>query len=308
MGYEFIPINSDELAHHGIPGMKWGVRRYQNKDGSLTPRGKKRLEKEEARLKEEAAVLRNKRAVQNRVDKIEAKRRANEDLKRELEERKSGGKSGDGEGQKRRTLKDLSNEELQAAIDRVRLEKTYKELTYKPPEVSKGKKFIAETWDKTVYPALQQAGKDTLSKSLTKIGKDYLGLDDVDPVQKLKRQSEAMEYKVKIKDAQNKLAGKNTTGDKYEDAKREAEYYKNLNTAKQQKDQWERNVANDDKPKVEHKPESKPEVDRATDWKNQVDEIYGKKTTAYGEQKADDILAEMDRRGWDDYERIYGKK
>lgn len=31
-----------ELRHHGIKGMRWGVRRYQNKDGSLTPAGKKR--------------------------------------------------------------------------------------------------------------------------------------------------------------------------------------------------------------------------------------------------------------------------
>lgn len=35
-------IKTDELKHHGIKGMKWGVRRYQNKDGSLTPEGKKR--------------------------------------------------------------------------------------------------------------------------------------------------------------------------------------------------------------------------------------------------------------------------
>ena len=33
----------NELYHHGILGMKWGIRRYQNKDGSLTPEGRKRL-------------------------------------------------------------------------------------------------------------------------------------------------------------------------------------------------------------------------------------------------------------------------
>lgn len=33
---------NNELEHHGILGMKWGVRRYQNEDGSLTAAGKKR--------------------------------------------------------------------------------------------------------------------------------------------------------------------------------------------------------------------------------------------------------------------------
>ena len=38
----FIIISDGELYHWGVKGQKWGVRRYQNKDGSLTPAGKKR--------------------------------------------------------------------------------------------------------------------------------------------------------------------------------------------------------------------------------------------------------------------------
>lgn len=38
---------SDELYHHGIKGQRWGIRRYQNKDGTLTPAGKKRVAHED---------------------------------------------------------------------------------------------------------------------------------------------------------------------------------------------------------------------------------------------------------------------
>lgn len=36
-------VSNDYLAHHGVKGQKWGVRRYQNPDGTLTPQGRKRL-------------------------------------------------------------------------------------------------------------------------------------------------------------------------------------------------------------------------------------------------------------------------
>ena len=43
MGLYYIP-RDDYLMHHGIKGQKWGIRRYQNPDGSLTPEGIRKYE------------------------------------------------------------------------------------------------------------------------------------------------------------------------------------------------------------------------------------------------------------------------
>jgi hypothetical protein len=52
--------NYNELYHWGIKGQKWGVRRYQNKDGTLTPAGKKRARGEMSSDAKQASDLKKK--------------------------------------------------------------------------------------------------------------------------------------------------------------------------------------------------------------------------------------------------------
>lgn len=63
-------IYNDELAHRGIKGQKWGVRRFQNEDGSLTPEGEKRY----SRLKDYDSSVRG-RMIEADVDYREKSRR-----------------------------------------------------------------------------------------------------------------------------------------------------------------------------------------------------------------------------------------
>lgn len=56
---------SNELMHYGVLGMKWGIRRYRNKDDTLTTAGKKRLskDKDKAEKKERKVALKNRRSL-----------------------------------------------------------------------------------------------------------------------------------------------------------------------------------------------------------------------------------------------------
>lgn len=63
--------SQNELKHYGILGMKWGIRRYQNSDGSLTAAGRKRLEKKDqkwAKKNSDKITKQTKRSVQRELN------------------------------------------------------------------------------------------------------------------------------------------------------------------------------------------------------------------------------------------------
>lgn len=92
-----------ELAHYGIPRMKWGVRRYQNKDGSLTPEGRKRY------------------GYDDDDDVVDS----HDDYKK---------------AHKRASVRSMSDQELRNRLNRLQMEKQYAQLT--APEKSAGAKFV----------------------------------------------------------------------------------------------------------------------------------------------------------------------
>lgn len=64
-------ISENELYHWGVKGMRWGIRRYQNPDGTLTPAGRKRLEKADirwAKRKTNKITSKAKKASQRELD------------------------------------------------------------------------------------------------------------------------------------------------------------------------------------------------------------------------------------------------
>ena len=154
----------NELMHWGIKGMKWGVRRYQNKDGSLTPAGKKRYDKEMAKLKEEEKIAKHKLKTQAKLNKLDEKRKEVEALKRGKPIAKST------KQHSKPSVKDMSDEELRQTVNRLLMEQQYAKLN--PQQVSAGQKFVKKVMNDVVAPAATEVGKNVLKDAMTKAVKN----------------------------------------------------------------------------------------------------------------------------------------
>ena len=69
-------LDDDELMHYGVKGMHWGIRRYQNKDGSLTPLGKELAKQEKSEEEEKVKSQYDKKDCWNRSKDPKVERKA----------------------------------------------------------------------------------------------------------------------------------------------------------------------------------------------------------------------------------------
>lgn len=153
----------DEIAHSGIKGQKWGVRRYQNADGTLTDVGKKRYardarEKEFNKYDESTGKYYKTSKKNGRSDlEADAKRYVKEDMERTKRLTDAGSnmtrnlkeaneKAIKNKPKKQMDLSHMSDKEMRDQINRAFLEKQYNDM-FNQPKTSKGREYANKVLD-----------------------------------------------------------------------------------------------------------------------------------------------------------------
>lgn len=151
-----MQVYKDELYHWGIKGMKWGVRRYQNKDGTLTAAGKKHYGEgnagEDAEPKVKYAPKRSgKRAEEYTDDELRSR------IQRLQMEKQYRDLQGD-----TNIRADDPNKELKAEKERLQLQKDVKQLR---KDVYEGQSFVKTVMTNGAQQFLTKAVSGAMSYS-----------------------------------------------------------------------------------------------------------------------------------------------
>lgn len=142
--------SGNSLQHHGIKGQKWGRRRYQNADGSLTAAGKKRyrddaeyterelagVNKKPASVDDYKRALNTTKAVSDSVDSVK-KFKSNAD----------GLKDNKTEKRIRKSIEDMSDKELQQVVQRLNMEDNYARMMMNREHLNQGESFVSKALD-----------------------------------------------------------------------------------------------------------------------------------------------------------------
>ena len=146
----------DELCHYGIKGQKWGVRRFQNSDGSYTSEGKRRAQQQEKKDEDLRKAI-TRLSLENKYkdltkkptppSKLESTKKAvdatselvNRAKKMDQDSRKAAKKE-------RMDLSKKTDKELRDQINRELLERQYNDLFAKE-SVSKGRRYLSDVLD-----------------------------------------------------------------------------------------------------------------------------------------------------------------